>query len=49
MAVRGSGLGLYICRKIISAHQGEILAKSDMEKGTTFIINIPLTDGEVSD
>jgi signal transduction histidine kinase len=49
MAARGSGLGLYICRKIISAHQGEILAKSEIGKGTTFIIRIPLTEGEVSD
>jgi signal transduction histidine kinase len=49
MAVRGSGLGLYICHKIISAHQGEIRAESEIGKGTTFIITIPITDGEGSD
>ncbi len=49
MAVRGSGLGLYICQKIISAHEGEIRAESEIGKGTTFIITIPMTHGEGSD
>ncbi len=49
MAVRGSGLGLYICRKIITAHQGEIWAKSEIGKGTTFYITIPITKGEELD
>ncbi len=49
MAVRGSGLGLYICREIISAHAGEIRAQSDIGKGTTFIITLPITEGEGSD
>jgi signal transduction histidine kinase len=43
MSVRGSGLGLYICRKIINAHQGTIKAESEIGKGTTFYITIPLT------
>ena len=47
MAVRGSGLGLYICRKIIGAHQGKIWAESEVGKGTTFIITIPIAvEGE---
>jgi signal transduction histidine kinase len=49
MRVRGSGLGLYICRKIVTAHQGEIQAKSEIGKGTTFIITIPTTTGEETD
>lgn len=40
--VRGTGLGLYICRKIIQAHQGEILAESRVSEGTTFHIYLPL-------
>jgi K+-sensing histidine kinase KdpD len=41
-AVRGTGLGLYICRKIIQAHNGEIEAESIEGKGTTFNIYLPL-------
>ena len=49
MAARGSGLGLYICRKIINAHQGTIKAESELGKGTTFQITIPLTFEDVPD
>ncbi|MFL7812402.1 MAG: sensor histidine kinase [Anaerolineales bacterium] len=49
MSVRGSGLGLYICRKIIGAHEGTIKAESEIGKGTTFFITIPLTLEDVPD
>lgn len=49
MAARGSGLGLYICRKIITSHQGEIRAESKIGQGTAFIITIPLTEGDGPD
>lgn len=49
MAARGSGLGLYICRKIITSHQGEIRAESEIGKGSSFIITIPITEGDGSD
>ena len=38
---RGTGLGLYICRKIIEAHHGEIHAESQVGNGTTFYICLP--------
>jgi signal transduction histidine kinase len=41
-ATRGTGLGLYICRKIIQAHNGEITAESTLGAGTTFYIRLPL-------
>ncbi len=39
--IHGSGLGLYICKHIIQAHHGEILAASKIGEGTTFTITIP--------
>jgi len=38
----GSGLGLSIAKKIISDHHGEISVKSEVNKGATFKIRIPL-------
>jgi signal transduction histidine kinase len=40
--VRGTGLGLYISRKIIQAHNGEIVAESQVGQGTSFHIYLPL-------
>jgi two-component system sensor histidine kinase KdpD len=40
--VHGSGLGLFICKKIIQAHQGQIYATSTVGQGTTFHIQLPL-------
>jgi signal transduction histidine kinase len=37
----GTGLGLSICYRIIQDHHGEIKAKSEMGKGTTFTIILP--------
>jgi len=39
----GSGLGLSITKKIISDHHGEISVKSELNRGSTFRIRIPLT------
>ncbi len=49
MSVRGSGLGLYICRQIIIAHSGTIKAESDNGQGTTFYITMPIVEGDESD
>jgi signal transduction histidine kinase len=40
--IRGTGLGLYICKKIIQAHQGEMDVESELGKGTTFNIYLPI-------
>jgi len=42
--VRGSGLGLYICKHIIEAHNGEISVESSPGEGTTFKILLPTID-----
>jgi signal transduction histidine kinase len=39
--VHGSGLGLFICKKIIQAHQGQIYATSTVGEGTVFHIVLP--------
>lgn len=40
---QGSGLGLAIAKEIILSHKGEIWAESEMGKGSTFYIALPLT------
>lgn len=39
--VHGSGLGLFICKKIVQAHHGQIYATSAIGEGTTFHISLP--------
>jgi signal transduction histidine kinase len=39
---QGSGLGLPTAKKIIDAHGGSITVRSEMNKGTAFIIRLPL-------
>ena len=39
---RGSGIGLSICKKIVERHNGTIYAKSIKDKGTTFVVTLPI-------
>lgn len=41
-AAHGTGLGLAICKKIIDAHEGRIEVQSELGKGTTFTVYLPL-------
>lgn len=46
----GTGLGLNVCHQIIKAHKGKIDIKSELGKGTTFIITIPcIEDTDLED
>lgn len=39
---KGTGLGLYLTKKIIDQHKGSVYLKEPNEKGCTFIIKLPL-------
>lgn len=38
---KGSGLGLTICRKIVTHYGGHIWAESELGKGSTFFFRLP--------
>ncbi len=40
----GTGLGLSLCRRIIAAHGGTLVAESELRKGSRFTIRIPLRE-----
>lgn len=42
--IGGTGLGLFICRKIVELYQGRLWVTSELEKGSTFYINLPRID-----
>ncbi|GAB7082230.1 sensor histidine kinase [Megalodesulfovibrio paquesii] len=46
-ALRGSGLGLTICRQIVEHYGGRIWAESEPGKGSTFLVRLPLREGQV--
>ena len=44
----GTGLGLLICKEFIEKHNGKIWAKSQVEKGSSFYIRLPIEPEKIS-
>ena len=45
MKAKGIGLGLAVCQSIIERHEGHIGVESNVGKGTTFTVRLPLKAG----
>ncbi|MBE0478700.1 PAS domain-containing protein [Candidatus Aerophobetes bacterium] len=46
---RGTGLGLSFCRRVAEEHEGELLVKSELRKGTTFMVSLPVKQTNIRD
>ena len=44
--IGGTGLGLFISKKIVELYQGRIWVESELGRGTTFFINLPRISNE---
>ena len=42
IGTKGHGIGLSLVEKIITLHKGEITVKSEIMKGSTFTLSLPL-------
>lgn len=43
--VKGTGLGLSVCQSLVEGHDGKIEVKSEVGKGTTFTVKLPVKRG----
>jgi signal transduction histidine kinase len=44
---KGLGIGLYQCKEIITAHGGAIEVRSKQHEGTSFKIQLPISNGHL--
>ena len=44
--IQGSGLGLFIVKHLVEAHGGCVMAQSELGKGTTLTVELPITPSD---
>ncbi len=47
--IKGLGLGLVVCQRLVEAHHGRIWVESEVGKGSTFYFSIPMNAQNIDD